>query len=175
VLVAYFTTLLNDPAVSGLAPQIGWDVLNPNDPGVNPSNPVAAYTWNPLDDLFIAVDQWSGAHPTLPPKAIQLIVSAGYNSPGWVFGNIDTSVCGSNTNCTGSCDGLFVKPVPAVSAMCGYTTFFFKVEGSPLAQIPFPLPWNSVYKNDWHTFLTALNQRIQQEPSSSSVHLRQGE
>ncbi len=165
VLVTYFTTLLNDPAISGLAPQVPWDLLNPNDPGVDLA---AAYTWNPLDDLFTAVNRWNSANPTLAPKTIQLIVSPGYNSPGWVFSNIDSSVCGSNTNCTGSCDGLFMKPQPAVSPMCGYTTLFFKEESNPVEQIPLPLPWNSVYKNDWHTFLTALNQRIQQEPSSSA-------
>src|SRR5580704_18061476 len=37
VLVTYLTTLLDDPAISGFAPQIGWDVLNPRDPSVNPA------------------------------------------------------------------------------------------------------------------------------------------
>jgi hypothetical protein len=167
VLVTYFTTLLSDPAISGLAPQIAWDVLNPNDPSVSPNT---AYTWNPLDDLFIAVNQWNSANPTLAPKTIQLIVSPGFNSPGWVFSNIDSAVCGLNSNCSGagSCDGLFMKPSPAVSPMCGYTTLFFRVESNPIEQIPLPLPWNSVYKNDWHPFLAALNQRVQQEPSSSA-------
>jgi hypothetical protein len=37
ILVKYFTTLLDHPAISGLAPQIPWDLLNPNDPGFSSS------------------------------------------------------------------------------------------------------------------------------------------
>jgi hypothetical protein len=170
VLVAYLTTFLNNPAVSGLAVEIPWDFINPNDPGPDAFRPAAdAYLWNWFDDVFIAVDQWNRTHHDLAPKTIQLLPDAGFNSPGWVFSKIDASVCGSNQDCTGSCDGLFMKaPAPPVSAKCGYTTLFFKTESTPAEQIPLPLPWNSVYKSIWQTFLIALNQRIQQEPSSSA-------
>jgi hypothetical protein len=171
VLVAYFTTLLSNPAVTGLTPQIPWSFINPNDPGPDPFHSAAnAYAWNSLDDVFIAVDRWNDAHRGSPPKTIQLIVSPGFNSPSWVFSNIDNSVCGWHDNCVGagSCDGLFMAPVQAVSSQCGYTTIFFKSEGAPVEQIPLPLPWNSIYKRDWWMFLAALDQRIQQEPSSSA-------
>jgi hypothetical protein len=171
VLVAYFTTLMDNPATSGLAVETPWSFLNPNDPGPDPFHPAAnAYLWNWLDDVFIAVDQWNRTHHDLPPKTIQLLPSAGFNSPAWVLSDIDNSVCGGNKNCTGagSCDGLFMLPEPAVSPKCGYTTIFFKTESNPAEQIPLPLPWNSVYKRDWWAFLAALNQRIQQEPSNSA-------
>ena len=170
ILVKYFTTLLDNPAISGLAPQIPWDLLNPNDPGQDPFHPAAdAYIWNPLDDVFIAVDRWNSIHRALPPKTIQLIVSPGYNSPGWIFSEIDASVCGRDKDCSGagSCDALFMSsPAVLASPACGYTTLFFQVESGTPTQEPFPLPWNSVYKNDWRTFLVALNQRVQREPSS---------
>jgi hypothetical protein len=172
ILVQYFIALLNDPAVSGLAPQIPWKYLNPNDPGPDPLRPAAgAYVWNPLDDLFIAVDRWNRAHSGLQPKNVQVILSPGFNSPGWVFSNIDSSVCGSTagSSCNGSCDGLFAGASPGtVPAQCGYTSFFFQTESGSPAQQPLPMGWNPVYEYDWHRYLGALNQRIQQEPGSNN-------
>jgi hypothetical protein len=171
VLVSYFTVLLNNPAISGLAPMIDWSQLNPNNPGSDPAHPRSgAYTWNALDDVFAAVDQWNRSHRFLPPKTIQIILSSGFNSPNWVFNDIDASVCGAVAGSCGSCDGLFMStpPVPALSPECGYTTLFWRTEGGPSIQIPLPMPWNSVYKSDFGTFLTALNQHLQQEPSSSA-------
>ncbi len=171
VLVNYFTTLLDNPAISGLAPMIPWQLLNPNSPGTDPAHPKpGAYAWNALDDVFTAVDNWNKSHPAALPKTIQIINSAGFNAPNWVFNDIDVSVCGSLTNGCGTCDGLFMSTSPASvpSQQCGYTTIFWATEGGAPRQIPLPLPWNSVYKADHQTFLTALNQRIQQEPSSSA-------
>jgi hypothetical protein len=148
VLVKYFTTLLDNPAISGLAPIIPWYLLNPNDPGSDPFHAAnGAYTWNALDDVFIAVDQWNKANPRSTPKTIQLIISPGYNSPSWVFNNIDTSVCDWKKDCTnaGSCDGLFLTTPAPVSSQCGYTTLFFQVESGSPTQEQFPLPWNSKY------------------------------
>lgn len=171
VLVKYLTTLLDNPAVSGLAPMIPWSLLNPNNPGPDPAHPKPnAYTWNPLDDVFTAVDTWNHNHRFATPKTIQLIVAAGFNAPNWVFNDIDNSVCGSGAGSCGSCDTLFLFtfPVPVTSPQCGYTTIFWRTEGGPVEQIPLPLPWNAVYKTDHQTFLTALYQRIQREPSSSA-------
>lgn len=171
VLVGYLTTLLNNPAISGLSPQIPWYLLNPKNPGPDPSNPKpGAYTWNALDDVFTAVDNWNASHRFATPKTIQLIVSTGFNTPNWVFKDIDNSVCGSGAGNCGSCDTLFMFtfPVPVTSPQCGYTTMFWKTEGNPVEQIPLPMPWNAVYKTDQQTFLTALNQRVQQEASSSA-------
>ncbi len=172
ILIKYFTTLLDNPAISGLAPQISWSLLSQSDPGLDPFHPAAgAYIWNPLDDLFIATDVWNRTHAWLAPKTIQLIPSAGYNSPLWIFNTIDTSVCERGKDCTGagSCDGLFMSsPANAVSHQCGYTTLFFKSEGTPNAQLQFPLPWNSVYKSDFRNYLIALSLHVQQEPASNA-------
>jgi hypothetical protein len=162
VLVSYFSTLLNNPAISGLAPQIGWDVLNPGK---------GVYTWNALDDVFNAVDQWNKAHRFLPPKTIQLIINPGFSTPPYVFSDVDTSVCGAGASpCpqAGSCDGLFMSPLLTVSHYCGYTTIFYEVEAGAPNQKVLPMPWNEVYKIDYGTFLTALNQHLQTEPSSSA-------
>jgi hypothetical protein len=170
ILVKYLFTLMDNPSTSGLAVEVHWKVLNPGNPGSDHQRPAAgAYVWNPLDDVFIAVDLWNRAHSHHPPMTIQLLPDAGFNSPGWVFSDIDNSVCGSSNDCpgAGSCDGLFMAPPQTVSAQCGYTTLFFRTEANPIEQIPFPLPWNSVYKHDWWTFLFVLNQRIQYEPGNS--------
>jgi hypothetical protein len=56
VLVSYFTTLLNSPAVSGLRIETTWSFVNPVNPGPDPSHPAeGAYLWNSLDDVFTAV------------------------------------------------------------------------------------------------------------------------
>jgi hypothetical protein len=172
ILVKYFYTLLENPAVAGLALAAPWGPLNPNDPGPDPFHPAAgAYVWNSLDDAFIAVDRWNRSHAWLAPKTIQMIPTPGFNAPGWVFTDIDASVCGDHKDCTGagSCDSLFESsPAKPASHECGYTTLFFRTEGDPIVQMPLPLPWNSVYKNIWRNFLIALNHRIQQEPASSA-------
>jgi hypothetical protein len=162
VLISYFTTLLNNPAISGLAPQIAWDTLNTGK---------GVYTWNALDDVFTAVGQWNNAHRFLPPKTIQLILNAGFSTPPYVFSDIDTSVCGAGASpCpqAGSCDGLFMSPLLPVSPMCGYTTLFYEVEAGAPNQRVLPMPWNEVYKTEFGTFLTELNQHLQTEPSSSA-------
>jgi hypothetical protein len=172
ILVRYFTTLLDNPATSGLALAIQWSLLNPNDPGPDPFHPAAgAYTWNSLDDVFVAVDQWNRSHPGVPPKTIQLLPDAGFNSPGWIVNAIDASVCRGQDDCTGagSCDALFMSsPAKPASHDCGYTTIFFRTESNPIEQLPLPLAWNWVYEKEWHTFLFALNRRIQQGPASNA-------
>jgi hypothetical protein len=169
ILVNYFMVLLDNPAVSGLAPMMTLQLLNPNNPAHPETGP--AYIWNPLDDVFTAVDKWNTSHPFLPRKTIQIINSSGFDAPQWVFNDIDNSVCGlNNPTCTGSCDGLFMSPesVPAPPPQCGYTTIFWATEGGPPRQIPLPMPWNSIYKADHQAYVTALYQHILQEPSSDA-------
>jgi hypothetical protein len=169
IYINYLITLLRNPAISGLAPQVGWAYLNPNSPGPDSANPLpGAYNWSPLDDVFIAVDRWNHKHPDSPPKTIQLIVSAGFNAPLFIADDIDGAVCGLPGSGCGSCDGLFMTAQPAVSHQCGYTTLFWQVEGSPISQEFFPLPWNSVYKTDHETFLKKLNDHVQNLPSGDA-------
>ena len=177
VLINYLTLLLNDPSVSGLAPALPWNLLSAANPGANPLKPApGSYIWQPLDDVFIAVNNWNLAHSGSTPKTIQLMISPGFNSPAWVFNDIDAGAfaagCGAGI-CVGDCDGLFLldppssKPFPNYSN-CGYTTIFWEVEGEPQVQEPLPLPWNQTYKNDWKRFLITLNSHLQSEPSGAS-------
>ena len=178
VLINYFTILLDRPSVSGLAPTMPWSLLSVANPGSNPHQPAPdSYIWQPLDDVFIAVDQWNTNHPRKTPKTIQLIISPGFNSPSWVFDDIDAGAfaggCGAGI-CTGDCDGLFLlDPPPSPPTLnyskCGYTTIFWEVEGSPQEQEPLPLPWNPTYKIDWRNFVITLSSHLQSEPSSASL------
>jgi len=179
VLIKYFTRLLDNPSVSGLSPEIPWNLLSLRNPGPDPLNPAArSYLFEPIDDLFIAVNQWNTNHPRKTPKTIQLIISPGFNSPSWVFDHIDAEVfaagCESGGICTGDCDGLFLLAQPPAPphfnySNCGYTTIFWEVEGVPQVQEPFPLPWNPTYKNDWRRFLITLNAQLQSEPSNNAL------
>jgi hypothetical protein len=175
VIVQYLTLLLDDPNVSGLAPTMPWSLLSRNNPGPDPLNPVAgSYAWEPLDDVFKAVDTWNKNHAP-QTKTIQLMISPGFNSPDWLWTDIDDHAAGcvkasSESVCTGDCDGLFATPAPTKLSFgnCGYTSIFWRVEGDPIEQIPLPMPWNPTYKTDWQNFVIALNNQIQSEPSSSA-------
>ncbi len=141
-LDGFYTDLLNNPAVSGLALQIHWDTLNPNPP--TDPNP---YFWNYVDDAFTSVAQWNFNKPnaTLNPKTIQLIVTPGFNSPQWVRDALT------------SCDQLFYgSPVPS-GFSCGEVTFINFQEGGDSQVLP--LPWNTTYQAAWKTFLQALAAR----------------
>jgi hypothetical protein len=175
VIIKYLTILLDDPNVSGLAPMMPWSLLSRSNPGPDPYNPASgSYAWEPLNDVFIAVDTWNKANAPRT-KTIQLMISPGFNSPDWLWTDIDDHAAGcvkksSESVCTGDCDGLFATPAPAKLSFgnCGYTSIFWRVEGNPIEQIPLPMPWNPTYKTDWQNFLIALNAQIQTEPSSSA-------
>src|ERR1700730_4115538 len=138
-LNGFYSGLLNNPAVSGLALQVHWDTLNPNPPTA--ANP---YSWAYVDDAFSSVDSWNLNNPTEVPKTIQLIVTPGFNSPSWLLNELM------------SCDGLFSSPAVPLAA-CGKVTFTHltqTVDGNAL-----PMPWNATYQSAWKTFLTALAAR----------------
>ncbi len=138
----FYQGLLADPAIFGLTLQVHWDTLNPNAP------PAAnAYFWNYVDDAF--------AQASSARKTVQLIVSAGFNSPPWLLGEIP------------SCDGLFQSPVQTPPSTCGTATFTGYQEGGDGTVLP--LPWNPVYKGAWKTFLTALAARYGSNPALVSI------
>jgi hypothetical protein len=131
-LDAYFDSLyqslLADAAIAGLTLQVHWDTLNPNPPGG-----ANAYYWNYVDDAFNQAAAWNAANPAQAPKTIQLIVTAGFQTPQWVLNEIP------------SCDGLFQSPVQTPPSNCGsamFTGFSEQGDGTVL-----PLPWNPVYQN----------------------------
>jgi uncharacterized protein (TIGR03437 family) len=153
-LNAYFNNLyqqlLGNPAISGLTLQVHWDTLNPNPPAA--TNP---YDWSYVDDAFNQVSVWKGQNPAQFSKTIQLIVSAGFQSPQWLRDQIP------------SCDGLFQSPVQTPPSTCGKVTFEGFVEGGDSMELP--LPWNPVYKSSWRTFLTALAARYGSNPAFVSI------
>jgi len=175
VIIQYLTILLDNPNVSGLAPMMPWSLLSRSNPGPDPLNPAAgSYAWEPLDDVFKAVDTWNKNNAP-QKKTIQLIISPGFNSPDWLWTDIEENAAGcvkasSDSVCTGDCDGLFATPAPAKLSFgnCGYTSIFWRVEGDPIQQMALPMPWNPTYKSDWQNFLIALNNQILTEPSSSA-------
>lgn len=156
VLVNYFCALLNDTAVSGLAPLIGWVDLEP-------TKPPAVPTWNYLNDVFQAVNNWnSGTCPnqtalSTTPKTVQLIIAPGIQSPPWLFDELS------------SCDGLFMPSRPKVGRDCGQTSLFLEGENATPSQMPLPMPWNSTYKAAWKAFLVKLRKQIHRDDPTGKV------
>jgi hypothetical protein len=135
-----FAELLANPATSGLAIQEHWDTLNPNSP--DDANP---YDWTFLDDAFNQIELYNIQNLGTPPKTIQLILTPGYQTPGWVLDHLSP------------CDGLFTVPATPVSHDCGKVPFVSSKEQQD--QYELPMPWNDYYKNAWHTFLEKVNDR----------------
>jgi hypothetical protein len=119
---------------------VHWDTLNPNPPAA-----ASPYDWSYVDDAFNQASVWDAQNPALLPKTIQLIISAGFQSPQWMLDQLP------------SCDGLFQSPVQPPPSTCGKVTFEGFVEGGDSMQLP--LPWNAVYKSAWKAFLIALAAR----------------
>jgi len=153
-LSAYFNNLyldlLGNAAISGLTLQVHWDTLNPN-----PPSSANAYDWNYVDDAFAAAAAWNAQNPALTQKTIQLIVSAGFQSPQWLLSQLP------------SCDPLFQFPTPAPLTTCSKVTFEAFVEGGDSMELP--LPWDPTYKSTWKTFLTALAARYGSNPAFVSI------
>lgn len=154
-LHAYFqqlySTALTNPAVSGLALGVTWNLLNPNPP----SSP-QPYDWSWLDDAFSTVAAWNAQNPSKTPKTIQLAFGSGFNSPQWVTDQIP------------SCDGLFMSPVQTPPSNCGSATFTGFVEGGGGV---LPLPWDTFYQTSLETFVTALAARYGANPALVSVDI----
>jgi hypothetical protein len=139
-LQGFYTDLLNNKAVSGLALQVYWTTLNPNPP--TSPNP---YSWDYVDDAFSSVNSWNSSNPGKVPKTIQLIVTPGFNSPQWMLDELT------------DCDGLFASPAVIPADTCGKATFTSSKE--PAAGDVLPMPWNPTYQAAWRTFLQALQAR----------------
>ncbi|MFI5167083.1 MAG: hypothetical protein ACHQQS_10710 [Thermoanaerobaculales bacterium] len=149
-LIGLYGNVLDNPAVSGLAIQMGWHRLNPNPP----SSP-QAYDWSYLDDAFSSVSLWNAQNPTMVPKTIMVSLFPGFWTPKWVLEQIP------------SCDGLFQSPSQTPPSDCGkftYINFAEPHEGDVL-----PLPWNPVYKSSFRTFLVAFAAHCQANPAFVSM------
>jgi hypothetical protein len=139
-LKTFYTELLNNKAVSGLALQVYWATLSPTSPtGLEP------YAWDYVDDAFSSVNLWNSSNPGKVPKTIQLIVTPGFNSPQWVLDDLT------------DCNGLFGSPAVIPPDNCGKATFTNFQEAA--AGDVLPMPWNTTYQAAWSTFLRALQAR----------------
>lgn len=147
-----YQELFSNPAISGVALYENWAALNPNAP------PAAnAYDWTYMDDLFAQAAAWNTQNPSMAQKTVQLVVPPGFQTPAWVMSQIP------------SCDTLFQPALPTPASNCGKATFSGFVEGGGVRELP--MPWNSVYKTAWQTFLTALAARYLSNPAFVSIAL----
>ena len=140
-----YDNLLVNPADSGLAVGVNWSRLNPSS---------KEYDWSWLDDAFTSVAAWNAANSGKAPKTIQVQVSAGFGTPQWLMDQIP------------SCDGLFIRPPQKPPGNCGKATFLGFVEGGGGV---LPMPWNTLYKNTFRSFLMAFAGRYGANPSLVSI------
>jgi len=145
-----YQDLLGNPAISGLTLQVHWDTLNPN-----PPTAANAYDWSYVEDAFNQASAWNVQNPAQTPKTIQLIVTAGFQSPQWMLAQIP------------SCDGLFQLPVQIPPTTCGKATFVGYSEAGDGSELP--MPWNPFYKSSWKTFLMALAAQYLSNPTFVSI------
>jgi hypothetical protein len=163
-----YASLLDNPAIAGLDMRVHWATLNPNDPATS----AAPYVWNSLDLAFAAVAAWNAAHPTSPPKTIQLNIVPGFESPAWIF---DRMASCDPPDSSLSPDGgtPFVSAPPAsppLGQSCDYS-YFIEVEGTapPYVSRRLTMPWSQRYLGYWRAFLTVLAARYGDNPALVSI------
>jgi hypothetical protein len=171
-LDAYFAglyaSLLDNPAIAGLDMRAHWATLNPNDP----ASAAAPYVWDSLDLAFAAVAAWNAAHPTSPPKTVQLNLVPGFESPAWIFDHMAS--CDPPDPALSPDGGTPFVPAPPASPPpgqpCDYS-YFVEVEGSapPYFSQRLPMPWSHTYIGYWRTFLTAVAARYGDNPALVSI------
>lgn len=150
--------LMSNPDVSGITLYVTWSTLNPSAP---PAEPV----WTLVQDLL--------SQAATSKKTVQLVVTPGINSPKWLLGDI-----GTNNGLLYTCDYLFSAgyPTPPAGKTCGKVTFSGFIEGgwdkatmTPKSPQELPMPWDSTYKNAWHTFLSALAAKFGSDANLVSI------
>jgi hypothetical protein len=139
-IAAFYDSMLDNPAVAGLHLEVHWDFAQPLPPPAPPN-------WGYIDVAFREAERHG--------KTIQLDVTAGFNSPAWVWdANQSTGIP--------SCDPLFASP-PEPAPNCGTVTFSYYAERTDQDgngnKLVLPLPWNRTYVSRWHEFLAALQAR----------------
>jgi hypothetical protein len=133
-----YAGLLANPAISGITIGQHWDHIQVSDND---------YDWSYLDDAF---EEAHSAH-----KPVQLTITAGVDSPPWLFAKIPP------------CDGLFTTGLAPPD--CGTVTFVNSPESDRADGNVFPLPWNRVYLDAWQDFLMHLNARYGYDPAFVSI------
>jgi hypothetical protein len=143
-----YDSVLKNDANSGLTLAVHWRWAEPLSPIL--TGPV--FNWGYVDVAFDRATFWH--------KTIQLIVTAGFNSPQWVLDSIP------------SCDLLFSG---GNAPNCGTATFNYYSEKTdqdgPNDTLVLPLPWNLTYISKWHAFLAALEQRYGSDSHLVSISM----
>jgi hypothetical protein len=140
----YFTFLLNQTEVAGILFAAPWSLLNPRDPATTAEGS-SPYDWTPLKAAFEAIEDWNNNPDNSgPAKTLQLNVTAGFNSPPWIFDHLT------------SCDALFSQLNLTSTISCGYTSIFVQTEVASPGPAKLPLPWDTSYHALWKTFLQKL-------------------
>ncbi len=137
-MAGFYDSLLDNRAISGLTLQVHWDFAQPQPDKRN---------WEYIDLAF----KRAAAHKG---KTIQLIVTAGFNSPKWLWDP-------SQPTGLPSCDTLLTEISPKYTN-CGTATFSYyaeKTDQTPNGVLLLPLPWNPTYFADWHDFLKKLKDK----------------
>ena len=143
-IIDLYDSMLGNRAISGLHLEVHWDFLQPQAD--------AAPDWTYVDDAFREAERYG--------KTIQLDVTAGFNSPEWLW---------NAQKPTGlpSCDPLFANP-PGPAPNCGTVTFSYYGENTDQDgngdKLVLPLPWNATYISRWHALLIALQSRYASNP-----------
>src|SRR5450432_1098290 len=150
-----YASLLDNPTIAGLDMRAHWATLNPGDPATS----ATPYVWDSLDLAFGAVAAWNAAHPTSPPKTIQLNLVPGFESPAWIFDHMAS--CDPPDPALSPDGGTPFVPAPPASPPpgqpCDYS-YFVEVEGSA-----------PPYFGYWRTFLTVVAARYGDNPALVSI------
>jgi hypothetical protein len=137
-----YQELLENPAISGLAIQIHWDTL-----AASPPTATGPDGWTYLNDAF--------AEAQVAGKTVQLIVTAGFQSPTSILFDPPTP----------SCDSLFEGKAPPSN--CGTVNFQNFEEAADYPELP--LPWYQPYQTAFMDFLMVLAGQYGTNPALVSI------
>src|SRR5271167_356237 len=129
-----YTAAIENPAISGLFLYYDWATLEPKK---------GQFDFSLLEEAFKVAES--------KHKTIQLGLLPGFSTPGWLLDELP------------SCNGWLASggrtgPAPP---QCGKVTFGFPEGIARKGEMhELPLPWNSIYKRDWHAFLLEFARRF---------------
>ena len=138
-----YTAAIENPAVSGVFVYFDWATLEPKE---------GQFDFSLLEEAFKIADS--------NHKTIQLALLPGFLTPHWLLDELP------------SCDGWLASggrtgPAPP---QCGKATFGLPEGEARKGEMrELPLPWNPVYKRDWHAFLVEFARRFGQREAFVSI------
>jgi acetyl esterase/lipase len=138
-----YTASIDNPAIAGLFLYFDWATLEPKE---------GEFDFSLVEEAFKIADS---THKTL-----QFALLPGFSTPPWLMERLP------------SCDDWLASrgktgvPPPR----CGKATFGFPEGVARKGEMhELPLPWNPVYKRDWHAFLVEFARRFGQREAFVSI------